>query len=79
MLKQCQHPDEQCEKLVHHLCAVNWAIGHHIEEPGNTCRQHTAGYEQTEVEKQQRILDQCHVLPNTKVLSGHCALPTETG
>ena len=79
VLKQCQHPGGQCEKFIHHLCAVNWAVAHNIEEPGNTCRQHTAGYKQSsEVEKQQRILDQCHVLPDTEALSGHRALPSET-
>ena len=79
VLKQCQHPGGQCEKFIHHLCAVNWAVAHNIEEPGNTCRQHTAGYKQSQVEKQQRILDQCHVLPDTEALSEHRALPSETG
>ena len=44
-----------------------------------THRQHTDGYKQSsEVEKKQRILDQCHVLPDTEALSGHRALPSET-
>ena len=43
-LKKCQHPGGQCEKFVHHLCAVNWAVAHQVDEPGNTCREHTTGY-----------------------------------
>ena len=44
-LKKCQHPGGQCEKFVHHLCAVNWAVAHDVDEPGNTCREHTIGYQ----------------------------------
>ena len=43
-LKKCQHHGGKCKKFVHHVCAVNWAYAHLIEEPGNTCREHTTGY-----------------------------------
>ncbi len=41
-LKQCQHPGGTCQKLVHHICAVNWGESEGVpDDIGNTCREHT--------------------------------------
>ena len=44
-LKRCQHPGGTCQKLVHHICAVNWGQNEGVpDDIGNTCREHTPAY-----------------------------------
>ena len=44
-LRRCQHPGAKCNKLVHHLCAINWGQSEGVpDDIGYTCREHTPAY-----------------------------------
>ncbi len=44
-LKQCQHPGGTCNKLVHHLCTINWGMSKGVpDDIGYTCREHTPAF-----------------------------------
>ena len=44
-LRRCQHPGGKCNRLVHHICTINWGQSKGVpDDIGYTCREHTPAY-----------------------------------